>query len=106
MKNKKKRTISSKVVSSPLKRRRTGCEIKDYDEHDSLDMIDKGNALKFEDLGLELPASPPTQVISIRLPSWLLNQLKAIGSEQDVPYQALIKLLLSEGVHRTLKKAA
>jgi len=53
-----------------------------------------------------LPAVPPTQVISIRLPSPLLNELKAISSETDMPYQALIKLFLSESLTRFKKKSA
>jgi len=37
-------------------------------------------------------------VVSIRLPSELLNQIKAAASARDVPYQALIKLLLAESL--------
>jgi len=48
----------------------------------------------------------PTQVISIRLPSALLNELRAISSETDIPYQGLIKLFLSESVSRFKKKSA
>ena len=78
------------------KTRRT--EIRDYDAHDTSTMIDADKALAFGDLGLELPKPPPTQVVSIRLPSELLNQLKAAASAHDVPYQALIKLFLAESL--------
>jgi len=81
-------------------------EIKDYDRHDTSEMIDAKNSLRFEDIGLLLPETPPTQVVSIRLPSRLLNELKAIGSKDDIPYQALIKLFLSEAVDKHKKKAA
>lgn len=60
-------------------------EIIDYDNMDTSEMIDGGKALKLADLGLKVPNTPPTQVVSIRLPSSLLNQLRAIGSEEDVP---------------------
>lgn len=70
--------------------------IRDYDAVETSGFIDKSRPLKFEDLGLALPEVPPTQVISIRVPSPLLNELKAISSEADIPYQALIKLFLSE----------
>ena len=80
--------------------------IGDYDAVDTANMIDPSKQLKFEDLGLRLPEVPPTQVISIRLPSPLLNELRAISSETDIPYQALIKLLLSESVSRFKKKPA
>jgi predicted DNA binding CopG/RHH family protein len=81
-------------------------EIKDYDNFDTTEMIDSGKPLKLSDLGLKIPATPPTQVVSIRLPTALLNQLKAMGSQDDVPYQALIKLILAEGVKKRAKKSA
>jgi hypothetical protein len=80
--------------------------INDYDAVDTAAMIDPSKPLKLEDLGLKLPAAPPTQVISIRLPSRLLNELKAFSSERDMPYQALIKLFLSESLSRRRKKSA
>lgn len=80
--------------------------IVDYDAVDTANMIDPSKPLKFEDIGLRLPEAPPTQVISIRLPSALLNELRAISSETDIPYQALIKLFLSESVSKFKKKSA
>jgi predicted DNA binding CopG/RHH family protein len=80
--------------------------IDDYDAVDTAQMIDASKPLKFEDIGLRLPEIPPTQVISIRLPSALLNELRAISSEADIPYQALIKLFLSESVSKFRKKSA
>ncbi len=77
-----------------------------YDAVDTTAMIDPSKPIKFEDLGLKLSAVPPTQVVSIRLPSALLNELKAISSEADIPYQALIKLFLSESISRFKKKSA
>lgn len=81
-------------------------EIKDYDEFDTSEMIDTSKAIRYEKLGLKLPDIPPTQVVSIRLPSRLLNEIKAIGSQEDVPYQALIKLMIAESVVKLRKKAA
>jgi hypothetical protein len=52
-------------------------EILDYDSTDTTSMIDKRTSLSFEDLNLELPPTPPTQVVSIRLPTELLNEIKA-----------------------------
>lgn len=77
-------------------------EIRDYDDTETTGFIDKRKRLKISDLGLKLPETPPTQVVSIRLPTPLLNQIRARASAQDIPYQALIKILLS----RSLKKAA
>ncbi len=77
-------------------------EMKDYDDQETTAWIDPSKRLSLKDLGLTLPASPPTQVISIRLPTPLLNELRAKASAQDIPYQALIKLLLA----KSIKKAA
>jgi hypothetical protein len=79
--------------------------IADYDAADTSGMIDRSKPLKYEDLGLKLPEVPPTQVISIRLPSALLNNLRAISSETDIPYQALIKLFLADSVAKFKKKS-
>ena len=87
--------MTQKRRTTKTKRR---AEIRDYDTRDTSTMIDRDKPLTFEDLGLELPKPPPTQVVSIRLPSALLNQLKAFASARDVPYQALIKLLLAESL--------
>lgn len=75
-------------------------EIDDYDNYDSTGMINPSKPLSFADLGYRLPDGPPTQVVSIRLPSQLLNKIKSIGSQRDVPYQALIKLFLSQAVDK------
>ena len=81
-------------------------EIKDYDERDTSSIIDPERQLTFADLGLSLPKVPPTQVVSIRLPSRLLNELRAFASARDIPYQALIKLLLAESLTRRKGRAA
>ena len=78
-------------------------QIVDYDTYDTSKMIKTSKPLKLEDLGLKLPDNPPTQIVSLRLPTRLLNAIKAIGSEQDVPYQALIKLMLSSSIGKFRK---
>jgi predicted DNA binding CopG/RHH family protein len=91
------------MIKGRSKRRR---EIADYDNKDTTFFVDQDKPLKFEDLGLELPETAPTQVVSIRLPSQLLNELKPMGSQQDVPYQALIKIFLREALSRAKKRSA
>ena len=81
-------------------------EIRDYDDRDTSTFIDPAKPLTFTDLGVALPKVPPTQVVSIRLPSTLLNELKAFASARDVPYQALIKLMLAEALARRNRRAA
>jgi len=80
--------------------------ITDYDKNETGFFINTKKTLKFEDLNLKLPSSPPTQVVSIRLPTELLNALRALGSNMDVPYQSLIKIFLSERVQDELEKAS
>lgn len=88
------------------KKSKPSMEVKDYDQFDTSGWINKSHPLEFKHLGLKLPDTPPTQVVSIRLPSELLNELKAIGSQQDIPYQALIKLLLAESLTKFKRKLA
>lgn len=79
-------------------------EISDYDETETADFINVKKALSFSDLGLKLPQVPPSQVVSIRLPTSLLNEIRAFGSQQDVPYHAIIKLFLMESLLRAKKR--
>lgn len=77
-------------------------EIRDYDDTDTTGWIDRKKKLTLKDLGFKLPPLPPTQVVSIRLPTALLNRLRAFASARDIPYQSLIKIFLA----RSLKRAA
>lgn len=83
-----------------MKKRYT--EISDYDTHETTTMINAKKPLSLGDIGFKLPAVTPTQVVSLRLPTTLLNQLRAHASAQDIPYQALIKHLLSKAVRRSM----
>lgn len=80
--------------------KRKSREIKDYDDKDTVGMIDPTKPLSLDDLGFKLPPTPPTQVVSIRLPTAILNQLRAWASTRDIPYQAVIKMVLSRFVSR------
>lgn len=39
---------------------------------------------------------PSTTSISLRLPSTMIEELKVLANQRDVPYQSLLKVLLSE----------
>lgn len=78
--------------------------INDYDYNDTTSFVDKNNPLTLSDLDIELPKEPPTKVISLRLPSELLNKLQAYASQRDVPYTSLIKLILSEKMEKEFQK--
>ena len=58
---------------------------------------DFGDVLaKLEPLDLDLEFPSPTQSIRIRLPREVLNKIRILADEQDVPYQSLIKIWLME----------
>ena len=60
--------------------------------HDSCDYIDWSDAEKIFFSNLK----PSSKTISIRLPESMLNEIKVMANRKDVPYQSLIKILLSE----------
>jgi predicted DNA binding CopG/RHH family protein len=49
---------------------------------------------------------PSTETISLRLPSALLAELKALANKRDVPYQSLLKVFLAERIARETAVAA
>lgn len=75
-------------------------EISDYDLKETGLFIDKSKPLKLGDLNIELPDETPTKVVSIRLPTELLNKVKAFASQNDISYTSMIKILLSQGIDK------
>ena len=47
--------------------------------------------------------NPSTKSISLRLPESLLDALRQMANERDVPYQSLIKMILQERIERDLR---
>lgn len=43
---------------------------------------------------------PSTEAISLRLPVSMLEELKALANQRDVPYQSLMKIYLAEQIRR------
>ena len=80
-------------------------EVLEYDKKDFSADLSRQKPKKLKDIGVNLPEVPPSQVLSIRLPTSLLNDLRATGSSRDIPYQAIIKELLFEGLKRYKKRA-
>ena len=46
------------------------------------------------------------KTISLRLPSFMLEEIKRLANKRDVPYQSLIKLFLAERVRREIQEEA
>jgi predicted DNA binding CopG/RHH family protein len=63
-------------------------------KHDVVDYFDWGRAVVATFPNLK----PSTTTISIRLPEPLLDELKALANERDVPYQSLMKVFLAERI--------
>lgn len=45
---------------------------------------------------------PARQRISLRMPAWLINGLKSLANQRDIPYQSLTKIFLAERVKEEL----
>jgi len=70
-------------------------------EKNSIDYIDwrKSKPMFFSKL------KPSTKTISLRLPEFLLEELRMLANKRDVPYQSLIKIFLKDKIDQELKKA-
>ncbi len=70
-----------------------------WEKHDSTDFIDwsKAKMVAFPNL------KPSTKSISIRLPESLLMRIKVMANKRDIPYQSLIKNVLSEEFEKLVK---
>ncbi len=70
--------------------------------NDSSEFIDwnKSKVISFPKL------RPSTKTISLRLPEFLLNDIKVIAHKRDVPYQSLIKIILKERIDNELRNLA
>lgn len=61
-------------------------------EHDTASYVDWSQAGR-----VRLPnLKPSTATISLRLPEGMLDELKVLANERDVPYQSLLKVFLAE----------
>jgi predicted DNA binding CopG/RHH family protein len=62
--------------------------------HDTTDYFDASQARRVSFPNLR----PSTATISLRLPQGLLNDLRVLANERDVPYQSLLKVYLAERI--------
>ncbi len=90
-----------------MKKAKTIPKFKDEEEerrfwatHDSADYVDWNKAVKAKFPNLR----PTSRTISLRLPESLLNDLKILANKRDVPYQSLMKILLSEKIGEELTR--
>jgi predicted DNA binding CopG/RHH family protein len=69
-------------------------------EHDSTEYVDWSKARR----GVFPNLKPSTKTISLRLPESMLEELKLLANKNDVPYQPLVKVFLSERIESELQK--
>jgi len=69
-----------------------------WSEHDSTEFIDWSQA----ETAVFPRLKPTTRTISLRLPEYMLEQLRTIAHKRDVPYQSLIKIFLKERIDQEL----
>jgi predicted DNA binding CopG/RHH family protein len=69
------------------------------------------DSIEYVDWSKSSPASfpnlkPSLKTISLRMPEPMLNRIKAMANERDVPYQSLIKVILSDRIAQELGSQA
>jgi predicted DNA binding CopG/RHH family protein len=89
--------MAKRPVREPLPGFATEAEEREFWEtHDTTRFVDwdRARIAAFPNL------KPSTETISLRLPSALLSELKALANKRDVPYQSLLKVFLADRVAR------
>ena len=67
--------------------------------HDSTEHVNWKRAKRVVLPGLK----PSLKTISLRLPEFMLEELKLLANKRDVPYQSLLKIFLSQRIREELK---
>lgn len=67
--------------------------------HDFTDYLDQFKEVKMDFSKLK----PSTASVTIRLPQFLLEDLKRLANKKDVPYQSLMKIYLAQAIEKELR---
>jgi predicted DNA binding CopG/RHH family protein len=70
-------------------------------KQDSTEYIDWSSAKKRRFPNLK----PSVRTISLRLPVAMIEDLKVLANQRDVPYQSLLKVFLAERIERERRRA-
>jgi len=93
----------------PITKKKAAPEFRSEDEerafwagHDSTEYIDwrAGQRRKFPNL------KPTLRTISLRLPVSMIEDLKILANQRDVPYQSLLKVFLAERLKKERRRAS
>ena len=73
-----------------------------WSDHDSTEFIDWRTAERHR-----FPKLKPTlRTISLRLPVSMIEDLKILANQRDVPYQSLLKVFLAERLKKERRRAS
>ncbi len=73
-------------------------EFEFWAKHDATEFIDMAKSER-----ISLPRLKPTvKKISMNLPVYLMNQLKVVAHKKGVPYQSLMKIMLTKEIKQEL----
>ncbi len=67
-------------------------ERKFWQTHDSTEYMDWDEATEM----ILAKLKPSTKTISLRLPEFMIEELKLLANKKDIPYQSLLKVYLAE----------
>ena len=70
-----------------------------WSSHDSTDYIDWKQAKRV----LFPRLRPSVKSISLRLPESMLDKLRLLANQRDVPYQSLLKIFLDERIEQEMR---
>ena len=90
-------------MSNPIPEFQTEDEEREFwAAHDSTEYVDWTQARRAVFPNLK----PTTRAISLRLPESMLNELRQMANQRDVPYQSLIKVFLRERMDQEYRSPA
>jgi predicted DNA binding CopG/RHH family protein len=90
-------SVSRKPSRKPIPRFANEDEEREFwASHDTVDYFDWSKGVR-----ATLPElKPSTTTISLRVPASMLEELKTLANQKDVPYQSLMKVFLAERIAR------
>ncbi len=93
------------MKSTKKRKRSSDAEVADYWlQHDSAAEVDWSRRPLRIDFDPEVER--PTRSVTLRLPRRLLQELRVLAKDRDVPYQSLMKVLLAEKVAELRRRKA
>ncbi len=87
------------------RKRSSDAEVADYWlQHDSAAEVDWSR--RSVQIEFDPEVERPTRSVTLRLPRRLLQELRVLAKDRDVPYQSLMKVLLAEKVAELRRRKA